>query len=296
MAAGSSQTSGGPESKASALGPASTMARSSVGRLITVAQTKRLGSKALKGSPSRRSWPASGPKSVTGRTRRLLHSRSARLCSPRSPPAKARCSRQRCFGLGNQSAQYLAHRQDFIDASGGLARPEHTLVLTARLGRRDDLTPQAIALATRFLALAAPLIQESGRERARDRVETRSAWQRADVVQNINLYRVLGLGCRNRLLPLLRGGSLRRGNEPRAEIDPDRAEHQRRRNAASVEDAAGRDDGNGRHGVYDLGHECHRADLAAIAPRLAALRDDHVDAALSGLHCLRNRRDVQHHE
>jgi hypothetical protein len=34
---------GGPESKASAFKPASTMARSSVGRLITVAHTKRLG-------------------------------------------------------------------------------------------------------------------------------------------------------------------------------------------------------------------------------------------------------------
>ena len=53
MAAGSSQTRGGPESKANALRPASTMARSSVGRLITVVQTKRLGSKALVGAPSR---------------------------------------------------------------------------------------------------------------------------------------------------------------------------------------------------------------------------------------------------
>jgi hypothetical protein len=44
---------GGPESKASALRPASTMARSSVGRLITVAQTKGLGSSALVGAPSR---------------------------------------------------------------------------------------------------------------------------------------------------------------------------------------------------------------------------------------------------
>jgi len=44
---------GGPESKANALRPASTMARSAAGRLITVAQTKRLGSKALVGAPSR---------------------------------------------------------------------------------------------------------------------------------------------------------------------------------------------------------------------------------------------------
>ena len=37
---------GGPESKDSAFSPASTIARSSAGRLITVAHTKRLGSKA----------------------------------------------------------------------------------------------------------------------------------------------------------------------------------------------------------------------------------------------------------
>ena len=49
----------GPESKASALSPASTIARSSAGRLITVAQTKRLGSKALVGVSSR-SVPAQG--------------------------------------------------------------------------------------------------------------------------------------------------------------------------------------------------------------------------------------------
>src|ERR1700730_1038961 len=40
---------GGPESKASAFRPASTIARSLAGRLITVAHTKRLGSKALVG-------------------------------------------------------------------------------------------------------------------------------------------------------------------------------------------------------------------------------------------------------
>jgi len=44
---------GGPESKASAFKPASTIARSSAGRLITVAQTNRLGSNALVGAPSR---------------------------------------------------------------------------------------------------------------------------------------------------------------------------------------------------------------------------------------------------
>jgi hypothetical protein len=63
VAAGSSQTRGGPESKASALRPASTMARSSVGRLITVVQTQRLGSKALVGVPSPRSGMCHQPTS-----------------------------------------------------------------------------------------------------------------------------------------------------------------------------------------------------------------------------------------
>jgi hypothetical protein len=40
-AAGSSQTNGGPESKVSALRPASMIARSSAGRLITVARIAR---------------------------------------------------------------------------------------------------------------------------------------------------------------------------------------------------------------------------------------------------------------
>jgi len=44
---------GRPESKESAFKPASTIARSSVGRLITVAHTKRLASNALVGAPSR---------------------------------------------------------------------------------------------------------------------------------------------------------------------------------------------------------------------------------------------------
>jgi hypothetical protein len=42
-------------------------------------------------------------------------------------------------------------------AMHGLARPEHALMLTACLGRRDNLTSQPIALATRLFAFAAPL-------------------------------------------------------------------------------------------------------------------------------------------
>src|SRR6266478_5566358 len=103
-------------------------------------------------SQPRRCWPARCPESAKARTRRRLCSRRTRLCSLLSPPAEAGSSRQCCFGLGHEAAHYLAYRQDFFVPSGGLARPEHTLVLTARLGRRNYLTPQAIAIPTRLRA------------------------------------------------------------------------------------------------------------------------------------------------
>ena len=52
----------------------------------------------------------------------------------------------------------VATDRDFFDAAGRLTRPEHTLMLTASLCRRDDLAPQSIALATRLFAFTAPLI------------------------------------------------------------------------------------------------------------------------------------------
>ena len=56
------------------------------------------------------------------------------------------------------------------------------------------------------------------------------------------------------------------------------AERQRRGDLASVGDAAGCEHGGRRHGVDDLGHEHHRADLAGVATGLGALGDDQVDA------------------
>src|SRR5260221_13772869 len=73
---------------------------------------------------------------------------------PRSP-------RQRCFGLGDKSAHDVADREDFIDASSGVACREQTRVWTACLGRGDDLIPQAIAIAPRRIALGTPLIDET---------------------------------------------------------------------------------------------------------------------------------------
>ena len=85
------------------------------------------------------------------------------------------------------------------------------------------------------------------------------------------------------------------GDEARAEVDADRAEHQRRRDAAPVEDAAGRHHRDRRYRVDHLRHQRHGADLPAIAAGLAALRDDDVDAALGRLDRLRDGGDLQHH-
>ena len=43
-------------------------------------------------------------------------------------------------------------------------------------------------------------------------------------------------------------------------------------------DAAGREDGQRRHGVDRFGREHHGRDLAGVSARLVALRDDDVDA------------------
>jgi len=105
--------------------------------------------------------------------------------------ATRRHAGQRSLGLGHKSVHDLAYRQNFIDAADRLPRPEYAFMLTTCLGRRDDLTPQAVTLATRLFTLAAPFFQESCRERARNRWETLCPWNGADVVQNINLAGVL---------------------------------------------------------------------------------------------------------
>ena len=67
------------------------------------------------------------------------------------------------------------------------------------------------------------------------------------------------------------------GEEAGTEVDADRAQHERRREAAPVENAAGGDHGDRSHGVNDLWDQCHGTDIAAITAGLSALRDDHVD-------------------
>ena len=43
-------------------------------------------------------------------------------------------------------------------------------------------------------------------------------------------------------------------------------------------------------------HQCHRADGAAVAAGLAALRDNHIDSVLGCLDRLSDRRDLHHDE
>ena len=79
---------------------------------------------------------------------------------------------------------------------------------------------------------------------------------------------------------------LLRGPEPRADHDAVRAQHQRRRQAAAVGDAARRAQQRLRRAlgdqVGDLGHERERRPRAAVAAALRALGDDHVGAAVDG--------------
>src|SRR5262249_3994999 len=97
----------------------------------------------------------------------------------------------------------------FIDTSRGLACREQTLVWTTCLGRGNDLIPQASAIATCRLALGTPLINESRVERAQDRMKTDRAPKRADVVENVDLDRILRLGRGYCLLPPSGGRSFR---------------------------------------------------------------------------------------
>src|SRR5262249_39484656 len=74
-------------------------------------------------------------------------------------------------------------------------------------------------------ALGAPFVQEGCVQRAKDGVVADRAGQRADVVEDVGLHRILRLGGEDRLLPLLRDRSLLGGKEAGAEVDTSRAQH-----------------------------------------------------------------------
>ena len=124
---------------------------------------------------------------------------------------------------------------------------------------------------------------------------TRCARQGLNIVEDFYLHRILGLGRGDCRLPCVLDRRLLGREEAGPHVDADRPKHERRRNAASVKDPAGRDHRDGRNGIDDLRDESHRADDAAIAARLAALRDNYVGATLSRFDRLRNRRDLDHH-
>jgi hypothetical protein len=102
--------------------------------------------------------------------------------------------------------------------------------------------------------------------------------------------------CRNYSeLPRLLNWSLHRCKKARSYVDPNRAKHQCRRNAASIKYSACRDDRNGRDRVNDLRNKSHGAYNAAVAAGLAALRDNYVSTALGCFNCLFDRGDLNHH-
>src|SRR5215475_2024134 len=103
-------------------------------------------------------------------------------------------------------------------------------MLTARPGRRHDERLKTILLATRLIAFDAPFVQEGGTERTQHCMKACRARKRADVIKNIDLYRLLGFSGDDCLLPFLRNRSFHRSNEPRPEVDSASTEHERRRN------------------------------------------------------------------
>src|SRR5271166_5424405 len=108
---------GGPESKASALRPASTIARSSAGRLITVAQTWRLGSKALSGAVAVAVAAAIGVQKMLGAALRFG------LDAARRAAIKARNSRS--LGMDNNSSGNFHAACNAVGAKQA-ERPERT--------------------------------------------------------------------------------------------------------------------------------------------------------------------------
>ena len=102
--------------------------------------------------------------------------------------------------------------------------------------------------------------------------------------------------CRNdRELPRLLDWSLHRSEKARSYVDPNRAKHQCRRNAASIKYSACRDDRNGRDRVNDLRNKSQGAYNAAVAAGLAALRDNYVSTALGCFNCLFDCGYLNHH-
>src|SRR5271166_127837 len=111
--------------------------------------------------------------------------------------------RQRRFGFGYQAAHDLGHRQDFLNAARSLSGSEKCLVRPTGLMRRQDLVPQAVAVVTCLLALAAPFVKKWRPQRAQNRAEPNGARDRTDIVENLDLDRILRIGVKDCLLPLL---------------------------------------------------------------------------------------------
>jgi hypothetical protein len=78
-------------------------------------------------------------------------------------------------------------------------------------------------LPARLLALSAPFIEKWRGQRAQNRAEADGAGHRTDVVENLDLDGIVRIGVNARSVPLFRAGSFLGCDEPRAEVDANRA-------------------------------------------------------------------------
>ena len=104
--------------------------------------------------------------------------------------------------------------------------------------------------------------------RSQNGLVAKGAGNWANVIEHVHLHNVFRLGVYDGLFPFLRRWCLLRCNRSGAEIDANGAQHQRSRDAATIENTPGGDDGYWRHCVDDLGHQRHGADVPAIAARI----------------------------
>ena len=166
-----------------------------------------------------------------------------------------------------------------------------TGVVGAQRRARVVTQGRAVAVAlSGWTACGLPGVEDGGPQHARRRLLP------AAVEERRQRGRALA-GVDDRLLPARMRVRLVRGHEARAEPGPGGAQHERRGEPSPIGDAAGREHRHRGHGVGDGGDERERRDLAPDVPaRLAALRDDAVDAGGDGQPRLGGGRDRVQHE
>src|SRR5215469_9865402 len=143
------------------------------------------------------------------------------------------------FGLINQLPHDLSYGLDRCDPSCGLSRPDQRFSTSSPPKSFDNLGPKAWAAPARFIPFSAPFIQKRGAQGPPDGAVADAPRHRNDVVDDLRLHRVLGVGLDDRLLPIIVNGSFFGRKEAGAYVDPDRSQHEGRSNAPPIVDAAG---------------------------------------------------------